>query len=526
MKLFSSFITSGGKDSCYNMMQCVAEGHEIVALANLKPKECDELDSYMYQTVGHHAIDIYAEAMSLPLYRRTITGESKLLDKYYTPTEGDEVEDLYELLKDIESKEKIEGVSVGAILSDYQRVRVENVCERLGLTSLCYLWRRDQDELLSEMIQCQVEAVIIKVATLGMIYPDKHLGKTISEIYPLMVKLNSQYGVNICGEGGEFETFTCDCPLFNKKIVIDDVQRVMHTVDPFSPVGYLNLQKLHLEDKMNKKNKIQIRTAFMFFRDTNIYSILKTLKNENDERLYVKDRLKDLPLKKWCDLDEFKNGKEMEVTSISDINTSLGVTTKDIVSVRLYVQNMADFPRINSVYKQLFGINPPVRVCCSVCLPSNVSLQLECFGYTGTDILTLHVQSLSHWAAANIGPYSQAKMVDEMIFISGQIGLCPVTLSIIDGGIKIQASLALQHTSRILSVMAPGCNLNNVLLCICYVTNPVYIQHVKLQWRIIRSNPVTLFQCVVVPELPKKALVEWQVYASKPSAHLLGQYHF
>lgn len=32
-------MVSGGKDSCYNMMQCVAEGHEIVALANLHPKD-------------------------------------------------------------------------------------------------------------------------------------------------------------------------------------------------------------------------------------------------------------------------------------------------------------------------------------------------------------------------------------------------------------------------------------------------------------------------------------------------------
>lgn len=32
-------LVSGGKDSCYNMMQCVAEGHEIVALANLHPKD-------------------------------------------------------------------------------------------------------------------------------------------------------------------------------------------------------------------------------------------------------------------------------------------------------------------------------------------------------------------------------------------------------------------------------------------------------------------------------------------------------
>lgn len=32
-------MVSGGKDSCYNMMQCVAEGHEIIALANVHPKD-------------------------------------------------------------------------------------------------------------------------------------------------------------------------------------------------------------------------------------------------------------------------------------------------------------------------------------------------------------------------------------------------------------------------------------------------------------------------------------------------------
>ena len=30
-------MNSGGKDSCYNMMKCVAAGHQIVALANLQP---------------------------------------------------------------------------------------------------------------------------------------------------------------------------------------------------------------------------------------------------------------------------------------------------------------------------------------------------------------------------------------------------------------------------------------------------------------------------------------------------------
>nr|XP_015206384.1 PREDICTED: diphthine--ammonia ligase isoform X6 [Lepisosteus oculatus] len=93
-------LISGGKDSCYNMMQCVAAGHQIVALANLRPAENkDELDSYMYQTVGHQAVALYAEAMDLPLYRHTIVGESLDTGRDYIECEGDEVEDLYHLLK-------------------------------------------------------------------------------------------------------------------------------------------------------------------------------------------------------------------------------------------------------------------------------------------------------------------------------------------------------------------------------------------------------------------------------------------
>uniref|UniRef100_A0A669EB82 Diphthine--ammonia ligase n=1 Tax=Oreochromis niloticus TaxID=8128 RepID=A0A669EB82_ORENI len=91
-------LISGGKDSCYNMMQCVAAGHRIVALANLRPAHTDELDSYMYQTVGHQAIELYADAMDLPLYRRTIQGSSLDTSRNYRETEGDEVEDLYQLL--------------------------------------------------------------------------------------------------------------------------------------------------------------------------------------------------------------------------------------------------------------------------------------------------------------------------------------------------------------------------------------------------------------------------------------------
>lgn len=52
----------------------------------------------MYQTVGHQAIELYADAMELPLYRRTIQGSSLDTSRNYSQTEGDEVEDLYQLL--------------------------------------------------------------------------------------------------------------------------------------------------------------------------------------------------------------------------------------------------------------------------------------------------------------------------------------------------------------------------------------------------------------------------------------------
>ena len=55
MSLAVVALVSGGKDSTYAMMKCVAAGHRIVALANLHPPAHvhEELDSFIYQTVGH-----------------------------------------------------------------------------------------------------------------------------------------------------------------------------------------------------------------------------------------------------------------------------------------------------------------------------------------------------------------------------------------------------------------------------------------------------------------------------------------
>lgn len=120
-------LISGGKDSTYNMMQCIAAGHQIVAVANVSPEAKTEIDSYMYQSVGHEAIDLIAEALQLPLFQTVTKGNSIQRGRIYTPVEDDEVEDLYNFLAAVKSDVDFDAISVGAILSDYQRVRVENV---------------------------------------------------------------------------------------------------------------------------------------------------------------------------------------------------------------------------------------------------------------------------------------------------------------------------------------------------------------------------------------------------------------
>lgn len=61
----------------------------------------DELDSYMYQSVGHQAVELYAEAMGLPLFRQRTNGVALQQEKIYTHTPEDEVEDLFDLLANI-----------------------------------------------------------------------------------------------------------------------------------------------------------------------------------------------------------------------------------------------------------------------------------------------------------------------------------------------------------------------------------------------------------------------------------------
>lgn len=86
---------------------------------------------------------------------------------------------------------------------------------------------------------------------------------------------------------------------------------------------------------------------------------------------------------------------------------------------------MSSYKAINEVYTSWLGKrNPPVRVC--VECPLNVHIVLDATAYKENQECgdknahkrhTMHVQSISHWAPANIGPYSQAVRVSAILYL-------------------------------------------------------------------------------------------------------------
>ena len=239
-------LVSGGKDSVMAAMLAESYGHRVVALANLLPADADveELDSHCFQTVGHRAVASYGDLTGLPLFRRRLRGSSMRTDISYEvgadDTLGDEVEDLRALLAAVvDATPGVRAVTAGAILSDYQRLRVEAVCADLGLVSLAYMWRQPQPRVLDLICASGVDAVLVKVAAMGL-DPARHLGASLASLRATLLRVEREFGSHCAGEGGEFETLVLDCPLFRRgRLELVDPKVVVTSPDPFAPSGHL-----------------------------------------------------------------------------------------------------------------------------------------------------------------------------------------------------------------------------------------------------------------------------------------------
>lgn len=218
-------LLSGGKDSVYATYLAKKESLNVTNFLSIFS---EKKDSWMFHTVNIHMTKLQAEAMNIPLTVKKTMGEKEK-----------ELKDLKNAILDLD----VDGVVSGAIASTYQKSRIQNICDELGLKSFTPLWYKKQDLLLKEIIKEGFEVLIIGVFAEGL--DETWLGRKIDDdVISDLKKIEEKYMINTAGEGGEFETLVLDGPMFEKKIVIDESEKVWNRDN-----GFLLIKKAFLEKK-------------------------------------------------------------------------------------------------------------------------------------------------------------------------------------------------------------------------------------------------------------------------------------
>ena len=216
-------LFSGGKDSTYAAYTMMQMGHHLAALVSVVPS--DE-HSWVFHVPNLEYLPLMAEAMGLPLLTEASTGE-----------ENSDLEALRKVLSGLD----IDGVVTGAIASDYQWDRINQVCEGLGLRTFSPLWRKDQDMLMEDMIMSGIRSIPVRVSCEGM--DVSWLGRELDHaaLEALRV-LSRRYGMNLSGEGGEYETLVLDSPLHRARLSLLDVRKEMSRDEGSLLIGGMELE--------------------------------------------------------------------------------------------------------------------------------------------------------------------------------------------------------------------------------------------------------------------------------------------
>lgn len=114
-------------------------------------------------------------------------------------------------------------------------------------------------------------------------------------------------------------------------------------------------------------------------------------------------------------------------------------------------------------------------------------------------------------APAAIGPYSQAVVAGDLVFVSGQIPIDPTTGQMVAGDIRDATAQVLQNLAAILA--AAGLNLENVVKTTVYLTNIDDLPAMNEVYAKFFPAAPPARACVQVARLPKGAAVEIEAVA-------------
>ena len=197
---------SGGKDSCFALMQAAGQGYIPSLLVNMMNENGKISRSH---GLPPSILQQQAAAMNLPLVA--------------TPSTWNDYEkNFVAVLSKGKNDHAIDAMVFGDIDLQAHRDWEEMVCAKAGLQAILPLWQQDRRELVFQMLEAGIVSMIVSCNT---VLGETFLGQYITP--ELVVRLEEK-GVDVCGENGEFHTVVVNCPLFSKPITLPAYNRVLH----------------------------------------------------------------------------------------------------------------------------------------------------------------------------------------------------------------------------------------------------------------------------------------------------------
>ncbi|MFU2419045.1 RidA family protein [Peptacetobacter sp. AB800] len=114
-------------------------------------------------------------------------------------------------------------------------------------------------------------------------------------------------------------------------------------------------------------------------------------------------------------------------------------------------------------------------------------------------------------APAALGPYSQAIKAGNLLFLSGQIPLDPETMTVVEGGIKEQATRSLTNIKNVLA--EAGADFSNVVKTTVFIKDMNEFNDLNEVYAEFFGENKPARSCVEVARLPKDVKVEIELIA-------------
>lgn len=224
-----AILFSGGKDSTYAAWVVQHQAWDIETMLTVRPYSPDSL---MFHHPNVEWTGLQAKAMGMRV--ETVLGGGK-----------DELLNLREILLGMKDRLGIEGLVTGAVASDYQKTRFDNMCDSIGLKSYSPLWHKNPRVLVEALKTAGFRIILTAVAAKGL--DESWLGRELTDReWSRLEKLSKAHGIHLTGEGGEYESFVLDAPHFAKAIEIEKSQKEWK-----GDRGALVIEAASLRDKLS-----------------------------------------------------------------------------------------------------------------------------------------------------------------------------------------------------------------------------------------------------------------------------------